>query len=64
MALTYEDIKPLFLTELQADARATELWSMIEDGTATYASTSEYAAHVGDALATVLRQNAPLMIIS
>ena len=64
MALTYEEIKPLFLTELQADVRAMELWSIIEDGTATYASASEYAAHVGDALATVLRQNAPLMDIS
>ena len=64
MALTYEDIKPLFLAELQADARAMELWTMIEDGTATYAIASEYAAHVGDALATVLRQNAPLTDIS
>lgn len=64
MALTYEDIKPLFLAELQADARAMELWAMIEDGTATYAIASEYAAHVGDALAVVLRQNAPLEDIS
>lgn len=64
MALTYEDIKPLFLAELQSDARAMELWSMIEDGTATYAIASEYAAHVGDALAVVLRQNAPLEDIS
>lgn len=64
MALTYEDIKPLFLTELQADARAMELWAMIEDGTATYAIASEYAAHVGDALARVLRANAPVEDIS
>lgn len=64
MALTYEDIKPLFLAELQADTRAMELWSMIEDGTATYAIASEYAAHVGDALASALRQNAPLVDIS
>lgn len=64
MALTYEDIKPLFLAELQADARAMELWAMIEDGTATYAIASEYAAHVGDALARVLRANAPVEDIS
>lgn len=64
MALTYEDIKPLFLAELQADARAMELWAMIEDGTATYAIASEYAAHVGDALARVLRANAPVEDLS
>ena len=64
MALTYEDIKPLFLAELQADTRAMELWAMIEDGSATYSIASEYAAHVGDALARVLRMNAPLEDIS
>lgn len=64
MALTYEDIKPLFLAELQADTRAMELWAMIEDGSATYSIASEYAAHVGDALARVLRMNAPLENIS
>lgn len=64
MALTYEDIKPLFLAELRADKRAQELWTLIEDGTATYAMASEYAARVGDALAKVLRLNAPLEDIS
>ena len=64
MALTYEDIKPLFLAELQADTRAMELWAMIEDGSATYSIASEYAAHVGDALARVLRMNAHLEDIS
>ena len=59
MALTYEDIKPLFMAELQSDARAQRLWSMIENGTATYSIASEYAVRVGDILARVLRQNAP-----
>lgn len=59
MALTYEDIKPLFMAELQSDARAQRLWSIIENGTATYSIASEYAARVGDILARVLRQNAP-----
>lgn len=63
MALTYKDVKPLFLAELQSDPRAMMLWDMIEEGTATYAVASEYAIRVGDSLATVLRRNAPLETI-
>lgn len=62
--LTYEDIKGPFLAEIAADERAQELLVMINNGTGTYATASEYAAHVGDCLARVLRQYAPTTDIS
>lgn len=57
--LTYEDIKGPFLERIAANARAQELLAMINGGTGTYATASEYAAIIGDCLAQVLREYAP-----
>lgn len=64
MALTYEDIKEPFLDALRNDKRATALINKIEAGKGTYEMASEYAARVGDNLAKVLRQRAPLESIA
>ena len=64
MALTYEDIKEPFLDALRNDKRATALIKQIEAGKGTYEMASEYAARVGDNLAKVLRQRAPLESIA
>lgn len=64
MPLTYEDIKEPFLEALRNDKRATALINKIEAGKGTYEMASEYAARVGDALAKVLRQRAPLESIA
>lgn len=64
MALTYEDIKEPFLEALRNDKRATALIKQIEAGKGTYEMASEYAARVGDNLAKVLRQRAPLESIA
>lgn len=64
MALTYEDIKEPFLDALRNDKRATALIKKIEAGKGTYEMASEYAARVGDNLAKVLRQRAPLESIA
>ena len=62
--LAYEDIKGPFLEALAADKRAQELLEMINAGTGTYSTASEYAARVGDCLARVLREYAPTTDIS
>lgn len=62
--LTYEDIREPFLAEIAADKRAQELLEMINAGTGTYSTASEYAARIGDCLARVLRVYAPDMNIS
>ena len=64
MALKYEDIKEPFLAALMADKKATALYQIIEAGQGTYSVANEYAARVGEALASVLRANAPLENIS
>lgn len=64
MPLTYEDIKEPFLEALRNDKRATYLITEIEAGRGTYTMASEYAARVGDNLAKVLKQRAPLESIA
>ena len=49
---------------LRNDKRATALINKIEAGKGTYEMASEYAARVGDNLAKVLRQRAPLESIA
>ena len=64
MPLTYEDIKEPFLETLRNDKRAAYLIKQIEAGRGNYEMASEYAARVGDCLAKVLRQRAPLESIA
>ena len=64
MALTYEDIKPVFLSRLERDRQATALMASIESGSATYATATQYAARVGEILGQVLKFNAPITDIS
>ena len=64
MPLTYQDIKEPFLESLRNDKRATALIKEIEAGRGTYEMASEYAARVGDNLAKVLKQRAPLESIA
>lgn len=64
MPLTYQDIKEPFLELLRNDKRATALIKEIEAGRGTYEMASEYAARVGDNLAKVLKQRAPLESIA
>lgn len=61
MPLTYNDIKIEFLSALNSDKRATKLWTLINKGTGTYKTASEYAVRVGDVLGKVLRNHAPLV---
>lgn len=62
--LTYEDIKEPFLAQIAADEKAQELLAMINSGTGTYATASEYAARIGECLARVLERYAPNTDIS
>lgn len=62
--LTYDDVKGPFLARIASNKRAQELLGMINAGTGTYATASEYAAIVGDCLAAVLREYAPTTDIS
>ena len=64
MALTYDDIKVEFLSALNSDKRATKLWMIINNGTGTYRTASEYAVRVGDVLGKVLRNHAPIVDVS
>lgn len=64
MALKFEDIKGEFLARLESDRRAAALMSSIESGTATYATVTQYAERVGEALGYVLRFHAPIEDIS
>ena len=61
MALTYEDIKGPFLERLARDKRAQALLKKIQEGGGTYAIASDYAVRVGECLAAVLRERAPLL---
>lgn len=62
--ITFEDIREPFLAEISANKKAAELLEMINAGTGTYSTASEYAAEIGDCLARVLREYAPGMDIS
>lgn len=64
MALTYKDIKEPFLAVLKVDPQVQTLLAMITEGTGTYATASAYAARVGECLARVLMDYAPLGDIS
>ena len=64
MGLRFEDIKGEFQERLRRDRRAAALLSSIEEGTATYATVTQYAERVGEALGYVLRFHAPIEDIS
>lgn len=57
--VTFDDIKAPFLERIASSKKAQELLGMINAGTGTYATASEYAAVIGDCLAAVLREYAP-----
>lgn len=64
MALKYEDIRGPFLEAVRADKKAQALWTAIQNGQATYETASLYAAQIGECLAKVLKEHAPLGGIS
>lgn len=64
MALTYEDIRDEFQKRCVNDKRADALFNQIASGKATYQTVSEYSVRVGNILADIFRQNAPLDDIS
>lgn len=64
MALTYEDIKAEFEAYVKADKKATELYTQIYYGDATYATATRFANRIGEDLAVVLMRHAPYTDIS
>ena len=64
MMLTYDDIREPLTEAIQNDRKATQLYALIQSGTGTYNTASEYAIRVGECLARILRQNAPFESIA
>ena len=62
--LTYDDIREPLIEAIQNDRKATQLYALIQSGTGTYNTASEYAIRVGECLARILRQNAPFESIA
>ena len=62
--LTYNDIREPLIEAIQNDRKATQLYELIQSGTGTYNTASEYAIRVGECLAKILRQNAPFESIA
>ena len=62
--LTYEDIREPLIEAIQNDRKATQLYALIQSGTGTYNTASEYAIRVGECLTRILRQNAPFESIA
>lgn len=59
MALTYEDIKQVFIDTVNSDKTCQRLYSQIRSGDASYATGSKLAARIGEDLGKVLKRYAP-----
>ena len=62
--LTYNDIREPLIEAIRNDRKATQLYELIQSGSGTYNTASEYAIRVGECLAKILRQNAPFESIA
>ena len=62
--LIYEDIREPLIEAIRNDRKATQLYELIQSGSGTYNTASEYAIRVGECLARILRQNAPFESIA
>lgn len=59
MALKYEDIKKEFIDTVNNDKTCQRLYKAIKDGNASYKTTSQLAARIGEDLGKVLKRYAP-----
>lgn len=55
--MNYDELKESFITQLQNDKRATDLYNKIQNGTGTYKTAAQYATRIGDDLGKVLKAN-------
>lgn len=60
MALTYNDIKDEFITAVNNDRTAQELYKKIRSGDASYKTSGKLAVRIGENLGQVLKKHAPL----
>lgn len=60
MALTYNDIKDEFITAVNNDRTAQELYKKIRSGDASYKTGGQLAVRIGENLGKVLKKRAPL----